>query len=1423
MSFEYSPYILPLIAAALVSAVVAVYSWMRRSANGAYVVFLTALAIFVWTVGYSLEIAGRDLDTKYFWGVIQYIGIAFAPYGWLVFSIVYGRQVGTSSRRYMIAAAFIPFVTVLLALTTKWHGLIWSEYHITRLGDFSAISPSYGPWFWVHLAYSYVALLAGTVLLVRVLLRRQQGMYRGQIFALLIAVLAPWLGNALYITGNSPIPHLDLTPFAFTITIASVAWAILGFHLVDIAPLARDIVMDAMREGMIVLDVRGNIVDINNAAARMIGVPAANAIGKTAEDVFHPWSHLVERFRNVMEAKDEIAVGMGEAKRSYEVRLSPLRDQQGQLAGRIIMLRAMDDDAPPPRFARGGASQSDTRPYDRAEMEELERPPLMRKNRFVQMLVDFYYPLIKTDLDVPGNFNPVWYRTRERMFTLVTRLMATLMTLAVLFFAASDFRSVGGGLALLACAATLFVMGAIRDSAYYFRVIVFFTLIYALGFLAALNFGLSVPSIVFFMFYVVASAALTSPRGAFYAFLTGILTFGVFAILIGVGTFIPFKSELVSEVFPFSLLSGLGAVFIFASSTFIILTSTVLLLNNLDRAWQKETQTLNLLQQERDLLEQRVEERTHALAEARDKAEKVSNELRKYFRAIEQSGSTVVITDVDGNIEYANPRFAQSTGYSLAEAAGKNPRILKSGNQSHEYYRQMWKTISAGQVWNGEFLNKRKDGSLYWEYATIAPVMDQGGVITNYVAIKEDVTERKSAEEQLLRLSQAVEQSGNTVLVMDRNGLIEYVNPKFTEVTGYSSAEALGKSPIALMNGFGAASDFSQDDWWLTVTSGQIWHGEFHNHRKDGIMFWESATIAPVHDRDGRIINFVEIKQDITEQKILQEQLQKQNDYLSILHQVTLDLLNRRDLNDLLQVIVDRSAVLLDAPFSELMLAEDGFLIVASFTANQPELKGDCVTREQARLSWLAHETHQPVILEDYSAWEYKRDIYDDHSLRATADFPVMAGDRCLGVLALGRSQPDYAFTTEQVETGILFARLVALVLDNANLYDSAMKEIAERKYAEALLQESEERFRQIVENASDIIYRADTNGNFTYVNPSALKMMGYAGEEEVLGRHYLELTTPEFRNRLKRFYDHQYLGKTQSTYYEFPAVTVDGQMVWVGQNVQLIMDGEQVAGFQAVARDITQLKQAQEALSLSRDQALDASRFKSQLLSRVSHELRTPLGGILGYAELLQFKAFGSLNENQQNAVRNIIESTNYLTNVVNDLLDQAQIESNSISLYSEYFNPAALLEKTKTTISVLTKKKDLSLVTEIAPDLPGELYGDVNRLQQILFNLAGNAVKFTKAGQISIRFKRPTPAQWTIEVQDTGTGVPAEDQRNIFEPFHQVNNSITRGNRGSGLGLAITKQLVELMGGQISLESQVGKGSLFTVTLPIINAPGE
>ncbi len=1416
MSFEYSSYVLPLLAAAVVSAIVAVYTWIRRSANGALALFVLAVFVFEWIVSYLLEVMGTGLETKYFFGVLEYIGIAFVPYSWLIFSIVYSGQEQVVSRRFLALTALIPFITVLLAWTTRWHGLVWSEYRIASQGDFSALEViSHGPWFPVHLAYSYISLLIGAFFLVRILFRRK-GMYRGQIAAMLIAVLAPWVGNVLFLTGNSPIPYLDLTPFAFTVSVAAVAWAVFGFRLVDITPLARDQVVDSMREGMIVLDVRANIVDINNAAARMIGVLAANALGKPAADIFQPWSHLVERFRNVMEARDEITVGEGEAIRRYEVRFSPLNDTQGQFVGRVILLRAMDEQIPRPKLAEETIPGGQAQPSSQPEHGIRSRIPV------IAWLIDFFFVPEKSDLFVPPGVNPSWYRSLERNFTVVLRIGVPVMIVGT--WLATGLKNFPEGRPILfALDIFMLILGLARGVSFRTRATLGVLIVYAAGLLEIFGYGRLTEGLLFFVAFIVGALLALGRKNGFTALLISLVTLLAFALLTNLRLFVPLAIP-PGSVLPFSLTLGIGSTFfMFAGAVFGLYYTIASALESLNRAWYLEVQSANLLQQERDLLEQRVEQRTHDLAEARDQAITISRQMRKYYRAIEQSGNTIVITDTQGIIEYVNPMFEKSTGYNVAEAIGNNPRILKSGHQSPEYYANLWRTINSGQVWTGEFLNKRKDGSLYWESATIAPVQDQNGVITHYVAVKEDITARRQADEQLRKLSRAVEQSGNTVIMMDRHGLIEYVNPKFSQVTGFSPQEATGQSPIALMNGFGTTPDFRRDEWWLTVNAGRIWHGEFQNHRKDGSLFWESATIAPVQNSSGEIINFVEIKQDISEQKILQDQLQKQNDYLSILHQITLDLLNRRELNDLLQVIVDRSAILLDAPFSELMLEQDGNLIVEAFTANQPNLKGDRVTRSQAKLSWQAFDTHQPVVLDDYSTWEHKRDIYDEDALHAVADFPVMAGDRCLGILALGRSMPDYTFTPEQIETGILFARLVALVLDNASLYDSAMKEISERKRTEILLLESEIRFRQIVENASDIIYRADASGQFTYANPAALRLMGFAREEDALGRHYLELTTPDFRQKLKRVYDRQYVSKTRNTYFEFPAVTMQGEVLWIGQNVQLIMENDQVTGFQAVARDITQLKQAQEALAISRDQALDASRFKSQLLSRVSHELRTPLGGILGYAELLEYKAFGSLTEKQLDAVSNIIESTNYLTELVNDLLDEAQIESKSISLSNEYFNPADLLEKIRTSMSVLAAKKGLACRVEISSDLPSELYGDVSRLQQVIINLTGNAIKFTKSGEVSVNLRRPAPAQWSIEVRDTGVGIPASEQQGIFEPFRQVSNSITRENRGSGLGLAITKQLVELMGGQISLESQIGKGSLFTVTLPITNAPGE
>ncbi len=245
--------------------------------------------------------------------------------------------------------------------------------------------------------------------------------------------------------------------------------------------------------------------------------------------------------------------------------------------------------------------------------------------------------------------------------------------------------------------------------------------------------------------------------------------------------------------------------------------------------------------------------------------------------------------------------------------------------------------------------------------------------------------------------------------------------------------------------------------------------------------------------------------------------------------------------------------------------------------------------------------------------------------------------------------------------------------------------------------------------------------------------------------------------------------------------------------------------------------KIAEQQLAIARDQALEASRFKSQLLSRVSHELRTPLGGVIGYAELMEQGMFGELSDEQLDAARNIVASANYLNIMINELLDQAQIDARAIKIHLAPFEPQRLAETIHANMLVLAQNKGLQLLTEVDPALPRQVIGDERRLLQILINLTGNAIKFTEQGQVKISLTRVDNAHWAMSVADTGAGIPKEAQSYIFDPFRQVDNAITRNNRGTGLGLSITKQLTEMMNGRIELDSEPGRGSTFTVILPL------
>jgi signal transduction histidine kinase len=206
-----------------------------------------------------------------------------------------------------------------------------------------------------------------------------------------------------------------------------------------------------------------------------------------------------------------------------------------------------------------------------------------------------------------------------------------------------------------------------------------------------------------------------------------------------------------------------------------------------------------------------------------------------------------------------------------------------------------------------------------------------------------------------------------------------------------------------------------------------------------------------------------------------------------------------------------------------------------------------------------------------------------------------------------------------------------------------------------------------------------------------------------------------------------------------------------------------------------------------------------------------------MGFAELLELGRYGPLSDKQQASIGEIHDSAKDLMNMINDLLAEAQLEAGTLKLNIAPFTPADLKNDVLPKMRVLAENKGLTLTGDIAADMPPTLLGDQPRLRQILFNLIGNAIKFTEQGAVHVHIYRHDTTHWAIQVTDTGLGILAEARSYIFEPFRQVDGSATREHVGSGLGLSIVKQLVTLMGGQITLSSQVGHGSAFTVILPL------
>ena len=372
-------------------------------------------------------------------------------------------------------------------------------------------------------------------------------------------------------------------------------------------------------------------------------------------------------------------------------------------------------------------------------------------------------------------------------------------------------------------------------------------------------------------------------------------------------------------------------------------------------------------------------------------------------------------------------------------------------------------------------------------------------------------------------------------------------------------------------------------------------------------------------------------------------------------------------------------------------------------------------------------------------------------------------------------------------------------------------------------LKQTEEFFEQVVNNVSDIIYRINLKGFFTYVNSSAIQQTGFS-REELMHMKYTNLISAEYKQKAFFFFKNIFQNKVENSYFEFPLLTKKNEEIWIGQKIHLLKYDNSIIGFQVVARDITQEKIFKEQLIIAKKNAEKTAQVKSQFLANMSHEIRTPLNGIIGLNHLLEKT---DLSEKQRSYINAISRSSAQLMGIINDVLDLSKIEAGKMDSIKTEFDMYDLLRSVVSVLEIRANEKNLSLFSEIDSDVPQFVIGDEIHLNQIMYNILGNAIKFTEKGEVKLKvsliedFDDEKTIQFTIT--DSGIGMEEEVKEKIFDAFTQAESETTRKFGGTGLGLAIVQNLVELQGGTIDVKSKLNHGSCFTIRLKYIEANGN
>ncbi|MFO1265009.1 MAG: PAS domain S-box protein [Rhodoferax sp.] len=767
-----------------------------------------------------------------------------------------------------------------------------------------------------------------------------------------------------------------------------------------------------------------------------------------------------------------------------------------------------------------------------------------------------------------------------------------------------------------------------------------------------------------------------------------------------------------------------------------------------------------------------------ALKQTQRKLEAAMRETQILLSAMEYQ-TIVSVSDRQGCIMEVNEAFCDISGYSREELVGQNHRIINSGMQPKAFWESMWATISTGSSWRGDICNRAKDGHLYWVDSIITPFIGDDGLVEKYVSIRTDITARIRDAQRLAeltdRMTLAIEGGSDGLWDwMDITQDEQWWAPNFYALLGYTPDEMPARSSnyIALIHP--DSVPVSQAAWRDAFAGKRPYDVELQLRTKSRGYRW-FRTRGKVHfDAQGRAVRLSGATQDIHDHKLAQLALAES------------------------QASLERMGEVAGVGGWSVDL-KSGHVHWSKQTRRIHEVDDSYVPNLEETIRFYAPEA-RPVIEKAVQSGIVEGKGWD-------LELPfVTATGRAIWVRAVG---------TVQFEN------------DQAVMLSGAFQDITERRQRDEslyLLELCISRIKDsiLITDASDV---HGSGPHIVFVNQAFEVLTGY-NQSEVLGQTPRLLQGPDTdRAALARL--HQAVDRGEPISEELLNYAKDGTPYWIEVSLSPVRSNMgEVTHFVAVERDVTARRRSDAELRDALERAQQASVSKSQFVANMSHEIRTPMNAILGLLKLLQST---DLTARQLDYVDKTEGAARSLLGLLNDILDFSKVEAGKMTLDPRAFTVDKLLRDLSVILSANLGAKNVEVLFDIDPQLPAALVGDDMRLQQVLINLSGNAIKFTAQGEVTLRLRclERTDSDALVEfsVQDSGIGIAPENQAHIFSGFSQAEASTTRRFGGTGLGLAISSRLVGLMGGTLELVSAVGQGSTFhfQLRLPVAPAPVE